>query len=421
MVPRMDGSASRSGRDPSPPSFLRLAGHPLRWRLLRELARSDRQVRELTALLGQPQSLVSYHLGRLLQGELVRMRRSAADRRDAYYSLDLAHCGELLIATGAALHPGLRLVQPAHAEDGPVPPSPRARVLFLCTGNSASSPRTRNASTGASPTRRATVTAPSRPTPPSSKPRRSWPRACASCSTTSSPDGPCPTAAGPAREAGTASSLWSTISPPRSSGSAPPDCPSGTRSSPVPAGHRSCSTTRPATPSSCSSRRPEPTCSLRPSPARAPRRAPSVGLDRLHGLRRAAEARATDPAPRSEHVEEPWPARVGGCTSAQDAGWNSSMGLPAGSSSRICDPPGPVTISFRKDSPAARSRSTSAARSSTTNSMRFQPPGLGRRPSGMGRPAELVGPLSSSRRLPRVTSAKAGAALERSVKPKWVV
>jgi len=136
----MDGSASRSGRDPSPPSFLRLAGHPLRWRLLRELARSDRQVRELTALLGQPQSLVSYHLGRLLQGELVRMRRSAADRRDAYYSLDLAHCGELLIATGAALHPGLRLVQPAHAEDGPVPPSPRARVLFLCTGNSARSP-----------------------------------------------------------------------------------------------------------------------------------------------------------------------------------------------------------------------------------------------------------------------------------------
>jgi ArsR family transcriptional regulator, arsenate/arsenite/antimonite-responsive transcriptional repressor / arsenate reductase (thioredoxin) len=29
------------------PGFLRLAGHPLRWRLLAELARSDRQVREL--------------------------------------------------------------------------------------------------------------------------------------------------------------------------------------------------------------------------------------------------------------------------------------------------------------------------------------------------------------------------------------
>jgi protein-tyrosine-phosphatase/DNA-binding transcriptional ArsR family regulator len=136
----VDGSASRSRRDPSPLSFLQLAGHPLRWRLLRELARSDRQVRELSALVGQPQSLVSYHLGRLLEGQLVRTRRSAADRRDAYYSLDLARCGELLIATGAALHPGLRLIQPAHAEHGPTPPSPPARVLFVCTGNSARSP-----------------------------------------------------------------------------------------------------------------------------------------------------------------------------------------------------------------------------------------------------------------------------------------
>lgn len=136
----MDGSASRSRREPSPPSFPRLAGHPLRWRLLRELARSDRQVRELTGLLGQPQSLVSYHLGRLLEGQLVRTRRSAADRRDAYYSLDLARCGELLIATGAALHPGLRLIQPAHAEHDPTPPSSPARVLFVCTGNSARSP-----------------------------------------------------------------------------------------------------------------------------------------------------------------------------------------------------------------------------------------------------------------------------------------
>jgi ArsR family transcriptional regulator, arsenate/arsenite/antimonite-responsive transcriptional repressor / arsenate reductase (thioredoxin) len=136
----MDRSGFRSLGNSSPPSFLRLAGHPLRWRLLRELAQSDRQVRELTALLDQPQSLVSYHLGRLLQGGLVRMRRSAADRRDAYYSLDLARCGELLTATGTALHPGLRLVQPAHAGDGPVRPERPARVLFLCTGNSARSP-----------------------------------------------------------------------------------------------------------------------------------------------------------------------------------------------------------------------------------------------------------------------------------------
>ena len=117
-----------------PPGFLRLAGHPLRWRLLTELARSDRQVRELTGLLGQPQNLVSYHLGRLRAGGLVSARRSSADRRDAYYRVDLARCGELLAEAGQALHPGLALV-PAPAE----PVRTRTRVLFLCTGNSARS------------------------------------------------------------------------------------------------------------------------------------------------------------------------------------------------------------------------------------------------------------------------------------------
>ena len=48
--------------DGSPPAFLRLAGDPLRWRLLSELARSDRRVTELTSLVGQPQNAVSYHL-----------------------------------------------------------------------------------------------------------------------------------------------------------------------------------------------------------------------------------------------------------------------------------------------------------------------------------------------------------------------
>ncbi len=116
----------------APPDFLQLAGHPLRWRLLSELARSDRRVRELTRLLGQPQSLISYHLGQLRRSRLVSMRRSSADARDAYYSIDLTRCGELLSAAGAALHPGLRLTEPPSADRGPHP----ARVLFLCTGNS---------------------------------------------------------------------------------------------------------------------------------------------------------------------------------------------------------------------------------------------------------------------------------------------
>lgn len=121
-------------RPPGPaPSFLRLAGHPLRWHLLSELARSDHRVRELTKVIGKPQSLVSYHLGQLREGRLVSMRRSSADGRDAYYSLDLARCGQLLEAAGAALHPGL---VPAPPEGEACATRRRVRVLFLCTGNS---------------------------------------------------------------------------------------------------------------------------------------------------------------------------------------------------------------------------------------------------------------------------------------------
>ncbi len=115
----------------APPNFLRLAGHPLRWRLLSELARSDRRVRELCGLVGRPQGLVSYHLGQLRYERIVLTRRSAADARDVYYSLDLARCGELLTAAGSALHPGLRAGRGARPSG--------ARVLFLCTGNSARS------------------------------------------------------------------------------------------------------------------------------------------------------------------------------------------------------------------------------------------------------------------------------------------
>jgi protein-tyrosine-phosphatase len=120
-----------AGVQNAPPWFLRLAGHPLRWRLLTELARTDRQVRELTGLLGQPQSLVSYHLGQLRAGGLLSARRSSADGRDSYYRIELARCRELLAETGLALHPGL----------GPGPgmkgqPARADRVLFLCTGNS---------------------------------------------------------------------------------------------------------------------------------------------------------------------------------------------------------------------------------------------------------------------------------------------
>jgi ArsR family transcriptional regulator, arsenate/arsenite/antimonite-responsive transcriptional repressor / arsenate reductase (thioredoxin) len=124
-----------AGHETSPPRFLSLAGHPLRWRLLSELARSDRRVGELCELADRRQSLVSYHLRRLRDGGLVSMRRSAADGRDTYYVLDLPRCGELLVSAGVSLHPGLAPTPRARREHRP----PLARVLFLCTGNSARS------------------------------------------------------------------------------------------------------------------------------------------------------------------------------------------------------------------------------------------------------------------------------------------
>jgi protein-tyrosine-phosphatase/DNA-binding transcriptional ArsR family regulator len=114
----------------APPSFLRLASHPVRWTLLRELGESDRRVGELCALAGERQSLVSYHLRRLRDGGLVFARRSLADGRDTYYALDVARCGELLAEAGAAMHPALGVRSR---------PVTTADVLFLCTGNSARS------------------------------------------------------------------------------------------------------------------------------------------------------------------------------------------------------------------------------------------------------------------------------------------
>jgi ArsR family transcriptional regulator, arsenate/arsenite/antimonite-responsive transcriptional repressor / arsenate reductase (thioredoxin) len=126
-----------SQRSPAaPPEFIRLAAHPVRWRLLIELAGSDYRVRELVARVDEPQNVVSYHLRLLREGGLVRSTRSSFDARDSYYHLDLDRCAEGLATSGAALHPALRTggAPPLTGDAAPV------SVLFVCTGNSTRSP-----------------------------------------------------------------------------------------------------------------------------------------------------------------------------------------------------------------------------------------------------------------------------------------
>ena len=119
----------------------------MRWRLVQELATGDRRVRELVAALGEPQSLVSYHLRQLRDAGLVASRRSSHDARDTYYRLDLASCSAALSAAAAAVHPGLgsdgTALTPGSLTPGPQADGehkPSRRVLFVCTGNSGRSP-----------------------------------------------------------------------------------------------------------------------------------------------------------------------------------------------------------------------------------------------------------------------------------------
>src|SRR5436305_7773395 len=119
------------------PSFLKLLAHELRWRLLEALARSDRRVQELVELVGEPHNLVSYHLRQLRSQALVNERRSAADGRDIYYSLDLDCLKGLYLATGESIHPGIAGRPEATAKKGERARGRRVSVLLLCTHNSA--------------------------------------------------------------------------------------------------------------------------------------------------------------------------------------------------------------------------------------------------------------------------------------------
>jgi ArsR family transcriptional regulator, arsenate/arsenite/antimonite-responsive transcriptional repressor / arsenate reductase (thioredoxin) len=116
------------------PAVLGVLAHDLRWTIVGMLAAGDLRASEIVARTRQPPSLVSYHLGRLREAGLVSVRRSTADGRDSYYALDLDAVGQAIGAATATIHPGLVRADPPAGPCGP------ARVLFICSGNSARSP-----------------------------------------------------------------------------------------------------------------------------------------------------------------------------------------------------------------------------------------------------------------------------------------
>jgi ArsR family transcriptional regulator, arsenate/arsenite/antimonite-responsive transcriptional repressor / arsenate reductase (thioredoxin) len=122
-----------------PLDFLKLLAHDIRWQILLALSRSDRRVEELVKQIEQPHNLISYHLKRLRLQKLVSERRSSADARDIYYSLNLHQFRQLYVEAGASLHPALSApIQESSARTRSTTAQP-VRVLFLCTHNSARS------------------------------------------------------------------------------------------------------------------------------------------------------------------------------------------------------------------------------------------------------------------------------------------
>ena len=122
-----------------PLEFLKLLAHDIRWRILLSLSRSDHRVEELVKQIKQPHNLISYHLKRLRLQQLVSERRSSADARDIYYSLNLDQFRQMYLDTGQALHPGVsEPISRPEPQTQALSESP-VRVLFLCTHNSARS------------------------------------------------------------------------------------------------------------------------------------------------------------------------------------------------------------------------------------------------------------------------------------------
>ncbi len=109
--------------------FFQALADPIRLTIVGLLTGQDRRAGELAALLNLPQNALSYHLKQLRQIGILRDRRSSADGRDIYYSLDQEQLAQLYRDAGVVLQPTAQITAPTT----PV------RILYLCTHNSARS------------------------------------------------------------------------------------------------------------------------------------------------------------------------------------------------------------------------------------------------------------------------------------------
>lgn len=122
-----------------PLEFLKLLAHDIRWQIVILLSLSDRRVEELVQQIKEPYNLISYHLKCLRLQQVVSERRSSADARDIYYSLNLEHFRELYLQAGDSVHPAISHPGSLAHVQAATSTSPPVRVLFLCTHNSARS------------------------------------------------------------------------------------------------------------------------------------------------------------------------------------------------------------------------------------------------------------------------------------------
>lgn len=133
----MSQVTSEGAPDETVAAFFRALADRTRLTIVRSLAEGDLRVGEIVDQLGLPQNAVSYHLKQLRGVGLLRDRRSSADGRDIYYSIDQERLALLYRLAGTALRPP----GPATHADATrvVANGTPLRLLFLCTHNSARS------------------------------------------------------------------------------------------------------------------------------------------------------------------------------------------------------------------------------------------------------------------------------------------